>query len=512
MSKCFSQLSMDNENYEVKDAKAREEVEKIQRMISTYNINLTNHIIYDFLSSKHSQGMCIDESNNMYVYLNSTNNVTGDLLVFDLNTFTLKTTIPDIQLYHGGDLTVIDGVLYAIGNTNMSIIKYDIETTRRTELNPFSGIVGYNETNGIGKYDDEHIVCMISYNDGSSFANSLEKIKLYKVNINTLAIEEIHVTNTDNLYLNSYCFQSIEYHDNKLYILSSYPNTIIEFTYNKELNTFNYSKIYNIPEFDILGQDIGEVEGISKIKSNSYGVNSFMITTCLIESNVKTLKSYIIDFKSNTQKVLKRLDITGNSFVRVPCVCDSNANQGVYYENGSEAYPFKHLRRAIGFTTNSIIKRGRQIKLYSGNYHVGDINYAECNIVSTNEHSGEIVIDAMTLRNSKFKINGNANVVTRINTRVDLDGGEFYFKNVTFEDVLVVQHCNLYVKDSTFNDVERQSILMGLENAFIKASNCTFANEGVWYYATNGSVIFLNKSVDDSKISRVSEAWIVKSS
>lgn len=478
-------------------------VEKVQNMLSNYNINLSNHIIYDFLQTKHNQGMCIDENNKMYIYLN-TDNTVGDLLVFDLTTYELERTIEGLQLYHGGDMCVFNNVLYAIGNyVNKLIVKYELLTGVRSEINPFNGHT-FDETLGIAKFDDNNLLCFVGNITDGTYTSDITATSIYKVNTTTLETEEIQITNTKNIYLDFYCFQSLEYFNGKLYLLTSYPNMIIELIYDAESNTFNINKLYNLPDYDILGQEIGETEGISKVWSNVFGKTSFMITTCLVDDNVKTLKAYVFDVESNVQNMLLEKDIANNHLERTTIKCDANINPGIYYENGSTNYPFKSLRRAIAYATNSPIRKGSQITLYAGEYRIGRITYAKANIIGTATKPGEIVVNGdITLSNCEMMLMGNNpydEVVFKIMNVMNVDGGKCDVRGLVFEDTFSNKHCFTNIWKCTFNDVDRQSIISSHTNAVVKSAENTIKNQNYHYYVGDGSVLIVTGALDNSKI------------
>lgn len=456
-----------------------------------FELNIQNFSIHDIGNSGRIQGICVDTNNNAYVY-NETNFPYGDLLIYNIVSNSFVTKIKNLKLYHGNDLTFLNNKLYITSTkdenrnlTNKTICIYDLATNTLTEVNPFLNINDYQDIWGISSYDENHVLCALAKAD-EVFSN----IGLYLLNINDLSYEKITITNTNNYNMNFYTYhQTIEYSNNKIFIGVSAVNTIIELYLND--NIANVEKFYQINNFDKLGQNLGEVQGISKIPSNLYGKDTLILNTEIAinrYNNYKTLKTYLFNLKSNLPELSKANWYEQQNIAneRSNTYLNNTVNQNLLYEDGTQAYPFKDTGRAINFIANSKITTSSIIKATGENLYIGyqinknfiiepdgnnkfsikgTINFVNCNVTINGTDTNKIDItinennkEFITFDNSIVKLNYvnlhgilsainhcivflyGLKVITNKNNSITLEKGSLCFGGVdTFEGTMTTK-------------------------------------------------------------------------
>ena len=131
------------------------------------------------------------------------------------------------------------------------------------------------------------------------------------------------------------------------------------------------NKIDRIPEKDLFGLTIGEVEQLS-LNNNKPG--EFILTTHIQENygvSIRTIKTYFLSFDTELKATLHNYVLNDIEGYRYPVWCDSNATN--LYENGSETYPFKSLTRALLFVNYNKLVDAEQILIKHGDYNVGTL-------------------------------------------------------------------------------------------------------------------------------------------
>lgn len=402
-------------------------IEEIKKTNKPFNVNLENLLFYDTNRNKYTQGSCVDNNNRLYIY-EETNFPYGDLLIFDIESLTYINKISNLKLYHGNDMCYLDGKIYVASCkaddgtlTNTKIVEYDISTGTLTEINPFSN-TSYTDLFGIAVYDENNILCLLNKS-----TELFKNLGLYLYNINNGSIKEINITNTKNIQTNYWsAFQSMEYNNGNIYIITSISNTILNLKIDSSEENANLETIYNLPNVDNLGQVIGEYEGICKIPSNLYGNNTFLIYSNVImfEANLHTIQAYLVNFENNTPIYLKInvQDLNINSNRRN--VIKVNNTSTSLYENGSAEYPFKTLTRAMLFINCSKYKElyNHAVDIVGGNnYLLGCFSNKKIGFV--NRTNNDITINLIGLPAEKiiFYNNDEINFIGYTNKRFILN-------------------------------------------------------------------------------------------
>lgn len=511
-------------------------INKLVNKTNGLSLNMQNHTIHDIGNKGRIQGMCVDNENKMYVY-NLTNNPFGDLLVYSLETNSLLYKIENLKLYHGNDMTFLNGKIYVAtiydendNYTNKKICVYDLQTGELNEINPFQNVINHSCIWGISSYDENHLLCGLMYTGDNKWNN----MGLFLLNINDLTYEEIQVTNLNNYYMDFYRYhQCMEYLNGKLYIALNAPNTLLEL--NVENKKANVEKFYNINNYDNLGLNLGEIEGISKIPSDLYGKGTLMFNTEININylyNYKTLKTYLINPFSNMPLFYKShwYEQFNTSNYRSFTYLDNTKNPNLLYEDGTPEYPFKDLGRALNFVNNSKICLANSIIAKGENYILGHqtrknalISLASANDIFTIKGSSIFMIDC----NIKF-FNNFENVDNQANMLIDysddISGDDGYFDmedcEITFYKTTIKGTTNpIRVKHSSVNR-HFDTIIDNTSVNAILLDYCsqvyggvkTFTNNNTYYYAVLGfsSLILSSTNNSDSKISKTATALILR--
>ena len=465
------------------------------RTINNSNINLENYITYDFNPNSFSQGSCIDDNGNLYVYFTE-NNIIGEIKKFNQNA-QLVNTISNVQFYHGNSLQFKDNKIYAAAcNTTKTICILDLTNNQVSEITPFENVLG-NNIFAVTNFDENNILCGIEQL-GNDYNHNFTNIKLYKLNIINNEIEEISLTNTSNSYIDFLAIQSFSYRKNKLYFLVSQPNMIIEFILINGI--FNLNKFYNLPLHDNLGLRIGEFEDISYIN----GTESFAITSHILDTTgiARTLKEYFINFENNNQSIYYRYTLGDNILNRDIIYCNSNANNNIYYENGSQQFPFKRIKRAVENVNFSKLTTGKQILISGGTYYLGYIYNVDFDINYAGDNSGDVNFEGETnLTECNISLLGDNKFIFKedftINTKY-----VGIFDRCTFNKRVFTKMGHIKFSNCTFNEETQDVIPLRIQDgAIANVINNIFATLSANYvYLTGGSLLISN--IDSNKITK----------
>lgn len=424
-----------------------ENIETLQNDTKGLNLLYQNHMIYDTGATGRVQGMTVDDNGRMWVF-EQTNNPYGKLNVFDIGKFKKLFEIPNIKFYHGNDLCYLNGKIYCapIYNennqyNNKKICIYDINTGTVTEIDPFANLSNVDCMWGITVYDDNTLLCGLM-KDGDNLWN---KMYLYKLNLTNYTVQAISVRNTNNYRMNFYTFhQCMEYCDGKLYIACNATNTIVEMDISVTSPTSgrlaaNVSKFYNVPNFDNLGLNLGEIEGISKIPSGTWGKNTIMFGTEININNAykyKTYKTYVFNAYSNNPILAlphwyEQFNIANyRTFVNL----DNTLKPDTFYEDGSTKYPFKDLGRALQFCKYNKITHVGSIVAKGQNYILGHQTNMKARIYLKSAS------DSFSIRNTEISLNS-----------CELDFTNNYDNNPVDNYIINFGQNNMAIEDSKVN-------------------------------------------------------------
>lgn len=515
-------------NIEVNNTKIENNLSKINKINNDtkgLNLKFQNHIIHDIGSDGRIQGMCVDNNNRMYVY-NITNNPYGRLLVYDIESMKLINEIPNLKLYHGNDMTYLNGKIYVATiydeedrYVNKKICIYDLNTQQLTEINPFENIPNMDNIWGISSYDEEHLICGLMKGSDNLWNN----LGIYLLNINTYEITEITVTNTNNYNMSFYRYhQCIEYLDGKLYFALNAPNTILELTL--ENNVANVNKFYDVPNFDNLGLNLGEIEGFSKIPSGLYGKGTLIFNT---EINInqyykyKTLKCYLFNPFANMPLLPKSYWYeqyeTANyrSFIYL-----DNTKHDILYEDGTPNFPFKELGRALQFVSDNKITLVYSIVAKGNNYIIGAQSskkariYLEENSQITFMPTQIFLLDC-DIEFMNYSIPGEpSDFVINFDYDFEIEKSNISFFRTTitgnqrifahYDSKLVLYDVNVNIPQNIVPFVvdHRASCYGGVKS---------FVNNNNKYFDISGfSILYLNSNLDNTKIQLSNTSSVIK--
>ena len=381
------------ENYIIETNEKIKLLENESKVQKTSRVSLQNYINYDGIGDDYTQGSCVGDDGTIYVYKSNTDYNGGSLLVF--NDEQLTATINNINFKHGNGLTYLNGKIYSATFDSKKIISYELNTGITLELNPFNNIEEYNKITAISKYDENHLLCLL-YNT-TQFADSNSNSTTYLLDIRDNSIEEIKITNTDNIRLNYYASQGMCYKDNHMYLLTSYPSMIIDYILID--NKFNVNKTYLIPMKDKLGLLVGEVEDISPTSNG----DRYLITSHIIDGPDKYLSCHFLSFESDIEPTyLQYVDTdTDSQNYRQNVYVDNRPNVYSLYEDGSVYHPFKTLRRGIASANNDNYYSRKAVHVRSGGssypYTLGTLYNIHNVLIYNRSNFDTLYIDGNTL-------------------------------------------------------------------------------------------------------------------
>ena len=407
-------------------------------------LNLMNYIMYDFGTSYYIQGMAIN-NNDLYVY-KEYNDANGKLMKFNISNDTYVSE-SSVDLKHGNDMTIINNVLYSTNCDNtkkITICDLVNFTTSEITLN-----VDESQIACLTKEDNDNLLLLANNGYGSNFSGC----SIYRYNISTETLTKLTINN--NMFTNFYAIQSFVYLKGYLYLLVSSPNQIIKIKVDDSSVTFE--NLYNIPNIDNIGLNIGEVEGIDI--APAFGENALMITTQIEDSTEigRTMKTYIINPINNTPDMYLHYPniIYNDDIERVDRIYVDNGTNLI--EFGTQAYPFHTINRAINSLKNR--KNVYDILLYNSasqipfNLYVDTINNVRAGISTVNNN---IQLNYKRIINSDLVFSGEA--VLTLKNKEYTDGwryGNIANSKVLFDDVNfdIRDGINLYKSDIKFYNV-----------------------------------------------------------
>lgn len=428
--------------YNVKDSTARDSIDTINSNITEINqkinniksnsssISIQNYIVYDGIGTDYSQGSCMAPDGTIYVYESDTSYNGGNILVFSSEA--LSTSI-STNMYHANSLCYLNGKIYAATVNGTMIVSYEVGTGTRIEFNPFTALTGY-KISSASVYDDNHLLCVL-HNSNEAIIGSTEPTYIYLLDIRDNSYIELTKTNSKNLNLDFYAYQGACYQNGHLYILTSFPDLILD--YKIDGTTADLDRFYTIPERDALGLLIGEVEDISPTPA----VGVFLLTSNVEDNSARTIMTHFIGINTELSPMhYQDVDVNLDKELDDTSVyVDNNASLYTLYEDGSILHPFRTARRGIAssyygtyyvrknvqiegrgssypYTIGSVDKVNN-ISIYNWSreslalYIDGTTTFNDSIITFNQWVNDQIVINNLTLNNTIFKSVANRLVV-----------------------------------------------------------------------------------------------------
>lgn len=371
-----------------------EDIEKVKDIIT--EVNLCNNITFDLPSAYadwYTQGSAV-YNNILYVYIEKNNS--GKLLAFNYNNYTFINEY-NVDLAHGGDLTIIENTMYAVKwNGSKDIVVVDLTDYTTSTI---SVPVDENKLAGISKIDDDNLFITASNDYTSNFNN----VGFYTYNITNSTLQKF--TTSSDILINFYATQGINYRNGYLYYLVSNPDQIIKCKIDFDNHTIKFVGTYKLPEKDNLGLLVGEYEAIDNIPNS----DNMIITSHILDDTLtsRTLKTYIINLEHNVPEFplyYNNINIIGSiKDGDYNVYLNKSKNTTTYLELGTAAYPFKSLARTINHCKS---KKQNSILITSTNndfdiYKISAINNAD---ITINILNNNIEIDIQRILGSKVVI------------------------------------------------------------------------------------------------------------
>lgn len=449
--------------YNVKDSTARDSIDTINSNITEINqkinniksnsssISIQNYIIYDGIGTDYSQGSCMAPDGTIYVYKSDTNYNGGNLLIFNSEELTSSIST---NLYHANSLAYLGGKIYAASAVGTMLVSYEISSGTRIEFNPFVSLSGY-KISSASVYDENHLICVLHESTAATIGSNITT-HFYLLDIRDNSYVELTKTNSKNLNLDFYAYQGACYQNGHLYILTSFPDLILD--YKIDGTTADLDRFYTIPERDALGLLIGEVEDISPTPAE--GV--FLLTSNVEDNSARTIMTHFIGINTELSPMYYQ-DIDTNidkELYATNVWVDNNSSLYTLYEDGSINHPFRTARRGIAsanygtyyirknvqiegrgssypYTIGSIQKINN-ISIYNWSresqqlYIDGTITIIDSIITFNQWVNDQIVINNLTLTNTIFKSIANRLVVNGVITLNN--GSDATFFSITQAD------------------------------------------------------------------------------
>lgn len=423
------------------------------------NINILNPNL-EYMFTHHEpnnvyQGLCADE--NYYYYAYAANSIKTTIYQRSLASNELINTFSNINFYHCNDMAKIGDNIYSANLVNSSgsycrdIGIFNVTTNEQSVIRPFETQEILSENfytlAGISKYDETHLLCILLKQD-----LTYKNMGIFLLDITNNTYTRFNIQNPNNTSLDKWydIAQSCEYVNGKLLLLCSHPTSIIQL-YESE-NNFIFETEYCYKTYDILGQNIGEIEGITKVPDWYNGKD-----TVLISSQVKRFNQNTVTLKFYCLNVFNNLPITAfpsGSEIAQPYYLSNiivNKNGNNYFENGTTTYPFKDILSAIECFNFSPLRKAKWILLNAGEYDFwdlsgfnlvplqaqetgvilnGKINFQNCSNIILNGSGGRFTINSngFNILNSKVQFN-NCDITDTSTSNITIKNSETIFNN-----------------------------------------------------------------------------------
>lgn len=456
------------------------------------------------------QGLTADD--NYYYYANSANAIPTTIYKRSLASNELINTYV-VNFHHCNDLAILNNILYSAtfqdenNNYSRKIGVYNITTGQESTIAPFETqeIVqaGYVTLMQISVYDENHLLCGLckSY-------NNISGLGLFLLDLRNNSYVEMPLYNNKNINDNYFTsLQSFEYLNNRLYITTTHPSGIIECYENN--NSFYINNIMHYSSFDILGQSIGELEGITKTPASFNGKGTLLLMTQVLDYNrpAMKLKFYCINNETNLPLTYySRQQQVNTPGAMTEIFVDESATN--YYEDGSTTYPFHDIYSAIELMNNSNYIKGYRVRVKAGIYNIGILHSVNCVFSCENN---TIFIGVINLDNSNiyfsncsftstyFEVTNSK--LTFTNCILEYSGTKTL--NIQLNSNVLFQNCTAENMTSYFNITSSQVTMNFTSISRIGSQQLVSANQGTILFIANKNTILptnINRNTNASVI------------
>lgn len=279
------------------------------------------------------------DGNYFYQYFYSGTGIGGRLTSFNLTTGAVGTTTA-CNLYHGNDFVKVGNYVYeapyddGAGNGVNKLLRFRLnDLTTVDELDVFNS-TGLDCLYGITAVDDETLICALR----PYGTNNVNATRLFRYSISSGAIYEIPVNWGAFPYFVSGFPHPIHYFDGILYITGSYENGIYKLSVDDDYSSAEVIDYTSLPFFDNYGSELLELEAVGTI--DRYGSKYMLISFTAYEASV-IFCAVSLDGEAPFSMCGQQPYAVDDSRAHV------NESGEYIFENGTQTYPFKSLRRAI---------------------------------------------------------------------------------------------------------------------------------------------------------------------
>lgn len=448
-------------------------VNAINNQNSSQFLNLGKSITYDIASNEdvgHVQGACSNE-NMLYVAVQGgTNYPTGYIYVFNIVTSQYVTRYEVQNLYHGNDLTYLDGKIYIAQVDSNKITEYNPSTGESVELNPFSDYSSY-VISGISQLNGKLVAWLnLSTNADTDFSS--DKIVMINNLSDLTDITEMTLNDPFNVakVLNGYIVRQqfdIDEDNNTVYFLNIQPMVLIEGTIKD--NEIKLQKMYELPLFDSSENSTGEIEAVSVVKNSQFSKGSLFLTSRQFKTYFNTtnqygkdtIQNYIVNPKVCTTRYISSSSGYHNEQLNHFNYISVNKTSTSLIEEGSTTKPYKDLIRAMNAVKAQ--KGGPIIVIRdSSTYYLPYLfNYKDIKISIPNGVTPTIYFEDLNNCNISIETEGTGKVIIKpINSN----------KRITFKQ------CDINLLGASGGAIEFNECQVQLSNARLNARRCKINN------------------------------------
>ena len=275
---------------------------------------------------------------NDILYVYRTNK---SLYQFSLLTNKFIGIIKNIEFGHGNSMTSIGNRIFCGGGAGQdnNIYFYDIDTGNSGTLSGLTTIVSAGGISGLSKLDNKNLIVTMASTYG---ANNFD-LTAYIYNIENNTYTELETINTKGISCGGATSQGMEYYDGKIYQVYSGSNAVYVGSIDTTANTLTWEKVLTLEDFDTNGIPASEIEDLAIYENGGQGT---MVLTSNDYSSGNALSYRLINPIYN---IASRGIISPSTRNQNNAGIDGYINNSseYMYEDGSENYPFKDIRRAV---------------------------------------------------------------------------------------------------------------------------------------------------------------------